>query len=210
MATQKKETVKKNFTTEELLAMLAKKQAGEEVTIELEAPTTYRSAKIDPTDATNKVRAEAWRNKLSAYVKTLRFALEGNFKDESGNIVRGRSRGGIVKSTADSVTDDFAKIRSRLSRFGSEVNLATIETQLTLAVVKFEENAHKQLVRAKSAIATLNEYLNNGCKGEISKVLNSLGFTWSELNGTTEDMETDGQTDKERIAEAAESAESAS
>lgn len=189
--------------------MLAKTQAGQPVTIELDAPSAYRSAKIDPADATAKVRAEAWRNKLQAYVKNIRFSLEGNFRDESGNLVKGRGRAGIQVSVAQSVADDFARIRSRLTRFGHNQGnaLDSISDSLGKIVQAFGEHANAQKARAEKALATLTAYIEGGCKSPVGPVLDSLGFSWGELTGTIEDMEADGLTDKERVAEATEARE---
>lgn len=207
--------VKKNLTLAEIQDMLAKAQAGQPVTLEVEAPSAYRSAKLDPIEATAKVRAEHWQSKLRAYVKNIRFSLEGNFKDEAGNLVKGQGRGGVQLPVAQSVADEFGKIRSRLSRFGHKCDRSTNETAgasldsvkfaLDCLVQAFETHANAQKRRAEKALATLNAYIGGGCKEPIGLMLDSLGFSWGELNGTVEDMEADGQTDKERIAEAAES-----
>ena len=177
-------------------AALAAAQEGKEVSIELPA-SKARPKNEEPTDASTKIKAQAWIDRAELLKRHIRISLEGSFI-ENGETIRGRGKGGKTKSFADYMNDTIATMQSRFTRFGA-VAPELFDTLADSVSRLYREHATELLGRVTKAIDTLKVYLVDGAKGDFP----AIGFTWSQICGESSihNMEDTGLTEKEALEE---------
>ena len=180
----------------QLNAALAAAQKGEEVSIDLPAGKV-RPKNEEPTDASSKVKAQAWYDRAVLLRRYVKISLVGSFT-ENGQTYKGRGQGGNTKAFADYLHDTIGTMRGRFTRFGA-VAPELFDTLADSVSRLYREHATELLGRIESAMAQLKLFLDNGAKGEFPNV----GFTWGQITGqrSIHNMEDTGQTEKEELEE---------